>query len=86
MYEKWNAMDGWKNKIYSLVKGPGWRPGSPWTGFLDEVPDVNQSINNIRKALNKLGIYLMVPSTRHLDKAVKRLHNQGKPGIKRKVR
>ena len=40
MYEKWNAMDGWKNKLSSLIKGPGWRPGSPWTGFIDEVPDV----------------------------------------------
>lgn len=36
-------MDGWKNKIYSLVKGPGWRPGSPWTGFEEEVPDVRIS-------------------------------------------
>lgn len=40
MYQKWKSMDGWKNKIYSLVKGPGWRPGSPWTGFEEEVPDV----------------------------------------------
>jgi hypothetical protein len=23
-----------------VIKGPGWRPGSPWTGFLEEVPDV----------------------------------------------
>lgn len=40
LHEKWQAMDGWKNKIYSLIKGPGWRPGSPWTGFIEEVPDV----------------------------------------------
>ena len=33
-------MVGWKNKIYSVIKGPGWRPGSPWTGFIEEVPDV----------------------------------------------
>jgi hypothetical protein len=33
-------MDGWKNKILSLIKGPGWRPGSPWTGYIEEVPDV----------------------------------------------
>ena len=33
-------MDGWKNKVYSVVKGPGWMPGTPWTGNLDDVPDV----------------------------------------------
>ena len=33
-------MDGWKNKMYSLIKGPGWSPGSPWTGFIEQVPDV----------------------------------------------
>ena len=40
LYDKWKSMVGWKNKIFSLVKGPGWRPGSPWTGFIEEVPDV----------------------------------------------
>ena len=40
MYEKWKSMDGWKNKVYSVVKGPGWMPGTPWTGNLDDVPDV----------------------------------------------
>ena len=33
-------MDGWKNKVYSVVKGPGWMPGTPWTGNLNDVPDV----------------------------------------------
>lgn len=33
-------MDGWKNKVYSLIKGPGWKPGAPWTGHLHEVPEV----------------------------------------------
>jgi len=40
MYQKWKSMDGWKNKMYSLIKGPGWSPGSPWTGFIEQVPDV----------------------------------------------
>jgi len=39
--DKWQSMVGWKNKIFSLIKGPGWRPGSPWTGFIEEVPDVS---------------------------------------------
>lgn len=33
-------MDGLNNKLLSLVKGPGWTPGSPWTGDLDLVPEV----------------------------------------------
>ena len=40
-YDKWIVQDGWKNKLQSLIKGPGWRPGSPWTGNLEEVPDVS---------------------------------------------
>ena len=33
-------MEGWRNKLQSLIKGPGWRPGSPWTGYITDVPDV----------------------------------------------
>jgi len=40
MYTKWQSMDGWKNKVFSLIKGPGWSPGSPWTGHMDQVPDI----------------------------------------------
>ncbi len=41
IYQKWKSMDGWKNKIFAVIKGPGWRPGTPWTGNIDEVPDVS---------------------------------------------
>ena len=43
MFHRWNAMDGWKNKISSVIKGPGWSPGSPWTGYIDQIPDVSIS-------------------------------------------
>merc|ERR1712071_62421 len=39
IYEKWQSVDGWKNKIFSVIKGPGWSPGSPWTGHMDQVPE-----------------------------------------------
>lgn len=32
VYSKWRSMNGWLNKLQSLIKGPSWRPGSPWTG------------------------------------------------------
>jgi len=40
IYQKWQSMEGWKNKIYAVIKGPGWTPGSPWTGHMDQVPEV----------------------------------------------
>ena len=41
LYKKFKSMDGWKNKLYSLIKGPGWTPGSRWTGNPDNIPDVS---------------------------------------------
>ncbi|XP_028967813.1 alkylglycerol monooxygenase-like [Galendromus occidentalis] len=38
LFEKFKSMDGWRNKVQCLIKGPGWEPGSPWTGFIDKVP------------------------------------------------
>ena len=46
LYEKFRAMNGWKNKLFSVIKGPGWMPGSPWTGFIDEIPEVITTIFN----------------------------------------
>ncbi|XP_035232231.1 alkylglycerol monooxygenase-like, partial [Stegodyphus dumicola] len=34
----WN-MKGFKNKIYVIIKGPGWSPGKPWRGCIEDVPD-----------------------------------------------
>ena len=44
IYEKWQSVDGWKNKIFSVIKGPGWSPGSPWTGHMDQVPEVRAAL------------------------------------------
>ncbi|CAB3381035.1 Hypothetical predicted protein [Cloeon dipterum] len=29
---KWQTMEGWKNKLSAVFKGPSWAPGAPWTG------------------------------------------------------
>ena len=34
---------GWKNKFLVPFKGPGWAPGKPRLGYLDDIPEV---INN----------------------------------------
>uniref|UniRef100_A0A1B6EA86 Alkylglycerol monooxygenase n=1 Tax=Clastoptera arizonana TaxID=38151 RepID=A0A1B6EA86_9HEMI len=37
---KWNSMEGWKNKISAVIKGPSWLPGRPWTGAEEDKIDV----------------------------------------------
>jgi len=59
--QKWQSMDGWKNKFYSLVKGPGWRPGSPWTGFMEEVPDVSGREKYVYETPSYIGVAYIAP-------------------------
>ena len=35
---KFKQMHGIKNKLWALVKGPGWAPGKPRLGLLSDVP------------------------------------------------
>lgn len=53
-------MEGWKNKIFSLLKGPGWTPGSPWTGFIDEVPDVRVSQSTYSTFFKLLCLHMLL--------------------------
>jgi len=32
---------GWKNKLMIPFKGPGWSPGKPRLGYLDDIPLVS---------------------------------------------
>ena len=32
-------VDGIKNKLYCLIKGPGWSPGKPRLGLISDVPE-----------------------------------------------
>ncbi|KAG7164712.1 Alkylglycerol monooxygenase-like 1 [Homarus americanus] len=40
---KANSMDTWDKWLCSLVKGPSWVPGSPWTGWDENKPDIRAS-------------------------------------------
>ena len=42
--------------MFSLIKGPGWRPGSPWTGNIDDVPKM---VNTNNTKLNIKEEYLI---------------------------
>ena len=33
--------NGWKNKLWIPFKGPGWAPGKPRLGYLDDIPSVS---------------------------------------------
>lgn len=39
MCKKFLKVKGAKNKLWCLVKGPGWSPGSPWLGKLEDIPE-----------------------------------------------
>ncbi|XP_074652824.1 alkylglycerol monooxygenase-like [Tubulanus polymorphus] len=34
-------MDGLKNKLSVILKGPGWEPGKPRLGYKDDIPDIS---------------------------------------------
>ncbi|XP_022668674.1 alkylglycerol monooxygenase-like isoform X2 [Varroa destructor] len=38
IYRNVRDREGYRNKLYSIIKGPGWEPGSPWTGWTHKVP------------------------------------------------
>ena len=38
------SQQGWKNKIYFLIKGPGWSPGKPRLGDVNDMPEVMHSV------------------------------------------
>ncbi|CAB4063572.1 AGMO [Lepeophtheirus salmonis] len=40
LWNKAATMDNWKDKIYCFVKGPGWFPGTSWTGDLSCLPEI----------------------------------------------
>lgn len=37
-------MKGLGNKLSVIFKGPGWSPGTPWHGYLEDIPDVKAPI------------------------------------------
>lgn len=44
VWDKIQSMQGWKNKLGAIVKGPSWLPGKPWTGADEDKIDVSNLI------------------------------------------
>ncbi|CAG5122209.1 unnamed protein product, partial [Candidula unifasciata] len=42
---------GLENKLSAVVKGPGWEPGKPWTGLLEDIPEVEQPVRKYNSDL-----------------------------------
>lgn len=38
VWNKIKSVSGFKNKLYCLIKGPGWGPGKPRLGLISDVP------------------------------------------------
>lgn len=41
VWKKFCAMEGWADKAKALFYGPGWEPGKPRTGLLEDIPRVD---------------------------------------------
>ncbi|XP_054711904.1 alkylglycerol monooxygenase-like [Uloborus diversus] len=39
IWKKFNTVDGFKNKLFAIIKGPGWSPGKPWLGTIEDIPE-----------------------------------------------
>jgi len=40
LINRFKEIQGWRNKLSVLLKGPGWEPGKPRLGLLEDIPDV----------------------------------------------
>lgn len=41
VWKKFKEMDNWTDKLKALFYGPGWAPGKPRTGLLEDIPDID---------------------------------------------
>ncbi|CAG2164981.1 unnamed protein product, partial [Oppiella nova] len=39
IHRKMNKSDKIRHKLLAIFAGPGWRPGGPRLGFMEEIPD-----------------------------------------------
>jgi alkylglycerol monooxygenase len=44
VWQKFQSVDGWNNKLSALFKGPGWKPGTPRLGLIADVPEPDPSL------------------------------------------
>ncbi|XP_023214083.1 alkylglycerol monooxygenase-like [Centruroides sculpturatus] len=50
----WNAFweaKGAKNKLFTVIKGPGWKPGKPWHGDPEDIPNVSYPVDKYNPKL-----------------------------------
>lgn len=40
MWDVFKETEGLGNKLAVIWKGPGWAPGNPRTGLIEDIPDV----------------------------------------------
>ncbi|XP_065068854.1 alkylglycerol monooxygenase-like isoform X1 [Rhopilema esculentum] len=63
MFETFWKMDGFRNKISFLVKGPGWVPGSPRLGNPEDIPAIEYPVVKFDKKLPLIkNVYVVIHS------------------------
>lgn len=48
--------EGWRNKLWIPFKGPGWSPGKPRLGYIDEIPEVSGSIMIVNRLIASIDL------------------------------
>ena len=55
--EKAQSMDNWQDKIFALIKGPGWFPGTPRLGDPTGVPEIQHREKHDPKVAGWINVY-----------------------------
>lgn len=42
MMRRMGTVNGWQEKVSVLMKGPGWEPGKPRLGLIQDIPDISR--------------------------------------------
>ncbi|KAG9511096.1 Alkylglycerol monooxygenase [Fragariocoptes setiger] len=46
IYKRLKRTSGWRNKLYVLIKGPGWQPKyDNWLGDYNDIPEIQRPVN-----------------------------------------
>uniref|UniRef100_T1IHS5 Alkylglycerol monooxygenase n=1 Tax=Strigamia maritima TaxID=126957 RepID=T1IHS5_STRMM len=44
IWKQFWSINGWKHKLWVIFKGPGWAPGKPRLGLIEDIPDVHAPV------------------------------------------
>ncbi|XP_035225133.1 alkylglycerol monooxygenase-like [Stegodyphus dumicola] len=61
IWKRLHVVDGFFNKLCVIFKGPGWSPGKPWLGYLEDIPEPKDAEAKYDPSLpNWLQLYVLL--------------------------